>query len=54
MINIVSFVTDLIIVLAPGDVAEHTGMDTGSLYGGVFARIIILAFAIIIIALIIR
>ena len=44
----------LIIVLAPGDVAEHTGVDTGSLYGGVFAGIIILAFAIIIIALIIR
>ena len=54
MINILSFVTDLIIVLAPGDVAEHTGVDTGSLYGGVFAGIIILAFAIIIIALIIR
>ena len=54
MINIVSFVIDLIIVLAPGDVAEHTGVDTGSLYGGVFAGIIILAFAIIIIALIIR
>ena len=58
MINIVSFVIDLIIVLAPGDVAQHTGVDTGvdtgSLYGGVFAGIIILAFAIIIIALIIR
>lgn len=36
------------------DVAERTGVDTGSLYGGVFAGIIILAFAIIIIALIIR
>ena len=54
MINIVSFVIDLIIVLATGDVAEHTGVDTGSLYGGVFAGIIILAFAIIIITLIIR
>ena len=54
MINILSFVIDLIIVLVPGDVAQHTGVDTGSLYGGVFAGIIILAFAIIIIALIIR
>ena len=54
MINIVSFVMDLIIVLFPGDVAKLTGVDTGSLYGGVFAGIIILAFAIIIIALIIR
>ena len=54
MINILSFVIDLIIVLAPGDVAQHTGVDTGSLYGGVFAGIIILAFAIIIITLIIR
>ena len=54
MINIVSFVIDLIIVLATGDVAEHTGVDTGSLYGGVFAGIIILALVIVIIALIIR
>ena len=54
MINVVSFVIDLIIVLALGDVAQRTGVDTGSLYGGVFAGIIILAFAIIIIALIIR
>ena len=56
MINIVSFVIDLIIVLATGQdlLAEHTGVDTGSLYGGVFAGIIILAFAIINIALIIR
>ncbi|XP_022808866.1 receptor-type tyrosine-protein phosphatase epsilon-like [Stylophora pistillata] len=38
----------------PGDVAERTGVDTGSLYGGVFAGIIVLAFAIIIIVLIIR
>ena len=44
MINIVSFVIDLIIVLAPGDVAEHTGVDTGSLYGGVFAGINNLGF----------
>ena len=43
MINIVSFVIDLIIVLATGQdlLAEHTGVDTGSLYGGVFAGIII-------------
>ena len=54
MINVVSFVIDLIIVLALGDVAQRTGVDTASLYGGVFAGIIILAFAIIIIALIIR
>lgn len=37
-----------------GDVSEHSGVDTGSLYGGVFAGIIILAFAIIIVALVIR
>lgn len=33
---------------------EHSGVDTGSLYGGVFAGIIVLAFVIIIVALIIR
>ncbi|XP_078353190.1 receptor-type tyrosine-protein phosphatase S-like [Oculina patagonica] len=39
---------------SPGDVSERSGVDTGSLYGGVFAGIIILAFAIIIVALVIR
>ena len=37
-----------------GDVLEHSGVDSGSLYGGVFAGIIVLAFVIIIVALIIR
>ncbi|XP_068677246.1 receptor-type tyrosine-protein phosphatase S-like isoform X2 [Montipora foliosa] len=42
------------IVKTPGDVLEQSGVDTGSLYGGVFAGIIVLAFVIIIIALVIR
>lgn len=37
-----------------GHVSEQSGVDTGSLYGGVFAGIILLAFAIIIVALVIR
>ena len=37
-----------------GNVSEQSGVDTGSLYGGVFAGIIVLAFAIIIIALVIK
>lgn len=47
--------TDLYYFLSSlGNVSEHSGVDTGSLYGGVFAGIIILAFAIIIVALVIR
>ena len=42
------------LIFSLGDVSEQSGVDTGSLYGGVFAGIIILAFAIIIVALVIR
>jgi len=48
--------TDLYYFLSSclGNVSKRSGVDTGSLYGGVFAGIIILAFAIIIVALVIR
>lgn len=50
----VSPVVSLDIEKTPGDVLEQSGVDTGSLYGGVFAGIIVLAFVIIIVALLIR
>ena len=37
-----------------GDVAERSSVDNSSLYGGVFAGIIVLAFVIIIVVLVIR
>ena len=48
--------TDLYYFLSSclGNVSERSGVDTGALYGGVFAGIIILAFVIIIVALVIR
>ena len=44
----------MFLFIALGNVSGRSGVDAGSLYGGVFAGIIILAFVIIIVALVIR